>query len=854
VRLSAVDVLAATLILVWLVGSIAPRLALHGNVASRRNVALVYGTALAVLLLASELRLLGLAISLAPAAFAIYVLRKSNAKSIAGLEHPQVAMVSATNDVTMPRGANDAPSETLRLSAPKPSFADRPPGWGAQRNTNRADAEHNDAARWISPGAAARVEMLGLSIPGGMIYFGSGLPAVREWGGDEPALVDPRLDVYQGPHSIPDLGYWPSYGTISPAARGVYLGWLSNGRRDPSIDIGYVFLFFYGLERRLLHDRVIFEKDEEHQAIVFEIKALLDVYGGNRSFHNYVNRLLSLDRLMTSPADPTRKDEPPPELLEGRDTDPIDLRRRLGELADARRPIPPGWALAWSLHDPSIHLRTPARRCMSEFQRLFRDTYSRVFGEGMVIEPVAAPLEVTYSPASASFGGSITIPRQPMVPDVASMAGPVARLRKIVEQCATELEPYSRWVGRNPDRPTDLSGLALLPGELLDPKSEPELDRLTSWLGKQLADAPVASISASELIDLWTPDKPDTLGKPECIGLCSMLDKLSFGLEPDVRFGGPKLERDMSAAVFRHPAAGTSTPSASYRGATILLHLATLVAAADDSISPVEKERLEGHLENALGFSEDERARMRAHLRWLLETNPSMAGLKRRLEALPPDHRRSFAEFLIIVAGADGSISPEEIDVLRRVYPALGFEPDDVYGHIHALAAVGEVQSIPAVGPVTVRPAAPSPGGRRIPRPDEVSAKPISAGEAIRLDQARIQRKLVETAAVAALLGSVFTDDEPAPAVPQPADAAQSTSQASIRCLDAAHSSFLSALGERPSWSRVEVETLAEGLGLLPDGAIEVINEAAFDNVGEAVVEGEDPLELNQAVWKELVA
>ena len=43
-------------------------------------------------------------------------------------------------------------------------------------------------------------------------------------------------------------------------------------------------------------------------------------------------------------------------------------------------------------------------------------------------------------------------------------------------------------------------------------------------------------------------------------------------------------------------------------------------------------------------------------------------------------------------------------------------------------------------------------------------------------------------------------------------------------------------------------------LGLLPDGALEVVNEAAFDACGSAVSAGDDPVEIDGDVVKELCA
>lgn len=49
---------------------------------------------------------------------------------------------------------------------------------------------------------------------------------------------------------VDDPDYYPTYHTLTPEQRGVYLKWL----QDPTaeVDYGYVFLYYYGLERQLL--------------------------------------------------------------------------------------------------------------------------------------------------------------------------------------------------------------------------------------------------------------------------------------------------------------------------------------------------------------------------------------------------------------------------------------------------------------------------------------------------------------------------------------------------------------------------------------------------------------------------
>ena len=70
-------------------------------------------------------------------------------------------------------------------------------------------------------------------------------------GTKEPSLISMELPIIMPNNNaeIEPLSYFPSYSSISPQQRWIYLNWLRN--IESSIDIGYVFIFYYGLERHL---------------------------------------------------------------------------------------------------------------------------------------------------------------------------------------------------------------------------------------------------------------------------------------------------------------------------------------------------------------------------------------------------------------------------------------------------------------------------------------------------------------------------------------------------------------------------------------------------------------------------
>jgi hypothetical protein len=55
-------------------------------------------------------------------------------------------------------------------------------------------------------------------------------------------------------------------------------------------------------------------------------------------------------------------------------------------------------------------------------------------------------------------------------------------------------------------------------------------------------------------------------------------------------------------------------------------------------------------------------------------------------------------------------------------------------------------------------------------------------------------------------------------------------------------------------WLRAEFSRLAEQHGLMPAGAIEIINEASYAACDEPMLEGDDPIELNTYALEELTA
>jgi len=121
-----------------------------------------------------------------------------------------------------------------------------------------------------------------------------------------------------------------------------------------------------------------------------------------------------------------------------------------------------------------------------------------------------------------------------------------------------------------------------------------------------------------------------------------------------------------------------------------------------------------------------------------------------------------------------------------------------------------------------------------------VASKPKAVAKSrpqkLSLDHARIAQLQNEDAKLMKMLGGYFSeaDDESGAQVASPT---MPVAVASFPGLDAEHTDLLIALLERDQWQRGEFEALAAARALMPDGALEQVNEACIDATGDVLLE-----------------
>ena len=113
----------------------------------------------------------------------------------------------------------------------------------------------------------------------------------------------------------------------------------------------------------------------------------------------------------------------------------------------------------------------------------------------------------------------------------------------------------------------------------------------------------------------------------------------------------------------------------------------------------------------------------------------------------------------------------------------------------------------------------------------------------------RVAKIAQETTEVVGILAGVLADEnaapksEPiAPALELPDDFPQ------FDGLDSKYRSLVQCLAERDTWARKEFEKLVGGFQLMPLGAFDALNEWSDEQLGDFILEGEDPIVFHRAL------
>jgi hypothetical protein len=666
---------------------------------------------------------------------------------------------------------------------------------------------------WTQPGTA--VSIAGTTVMDGMVYVGRAGDSVSE---HDSSFIDPTLSVAPRSATAGPLGYWPSYRRITPECRRQYLEWLSSGKNAPDQDIGYVFLYFYGLERRIFIDTPL---AAEVHLLATEVERLRLIYAGNGSFNGYSARLLEAVAFLQEVGLGSNGQFTP------------DLAAPLAEMPMAlqvaiAREVVAGHALPFELAAAALFgLREfwSVNRLITEekgretFLSVFKSRFAVAFPSGFILRNRKdSHLLLNYR--GASSGLQVDLAKRAGLKD---LPNPTAltwtKLLSLASAVAEDITPYVKSVAYHPARANSLLGLVGCPVELrntIASEAQHWVQGLPDLSG--IAFSEVAGHAIGTTTAKWTVRHRRQVSEA--------LAGVGFSMEPEPEDTSERLEDTTMVQIFR------STDRTPARSVDVASAAAMLVAIVAKTAGHGTEEIAKIWLPKAalrLPLTSDQQMRVEARLAWLSTKHVTVLKAKKLLGDATVEEREFCAWSVTLAVGMTGAVGKAEVAILEAIYDSLSVSRHMLYAGLHEgidSATTAASEPILVSGEVQEQ-------LHQIPHPPTEHADEISD---------RLARIRDETDRVAALLKSIFVEEESKTSVPDPID---ETTHAG---LDDDHARLLTQLLTRSEWSRGEFDKAASEAGLMPGGAMETINEWAFDYYGDALLEDGDPVVVKHSL------
>jgi len=751
---------------------------------------------------------------------------------------PEVPAVSPTPNLHSSTTSDDSEQTAVAaLPSQRPDRSAQAVVPAAAVRGNVPEAAARNGLRWL--GASETLRVGGLTLPGGLIYTTEGKPDI-----EEASCVDLQLPIGQTIASEEVPHFHPRFANLSPAQRARYLSWLARGRDDPSAEPGIVFLFYFGLERRLLTER------NDTDALIPEIRRLL-LLCPDYMFQQYGHGLIAYivaGNLETAGEEQCR-------YLEHCSSRHViagpSLNVALAWHHLQGRPLSAYWAQCVAAQDARAQQFYPfGAQVEDEFRRLYALEYQRRFRDGLIPKAGKRKVTIEYGPASPSLSnlayGSDRLPRLKL-PHVLDRAAQFQPLCELWLECVEALRILSYRIAAGA-----VSGTAdyyeALPPSLREGVKHPDASRWMQFFGEEARDDRWAIVQVSKLAELRGFLPGTKLTRSDSRTIATTAEFMGLAVEPCPCRPPRTFRWEEAVTLFRPACAPGHVLEGGFERVASLLELGLAVAAADSSPNQAEIDCLQRRLEEQQDLlSARDRESLEALWRLYLSNAPVVRTPSAYAHWTSEDERIAVIDFLITIAIVDGSPTAEERSALKSAGRAIRLTATMVKQRLER--ALPEQDD-----PITVRRARCLPGGEAIP--DRLNIAPA----ALVLDQERVVAIRRETEVVQRMLGeAILYEGDSDESIQVGKDIPMCEAEArpgsvTGECfagLAIRYHGLLLALLAAASWPTAEFQAMVRNHGLYPSAAIEAINEWSYEALGDVLIEAGEPLVMNLEIVKE---
>lgn len=611
-----------------------------------------------------------------------------------------------------------------------------------------------------------------------------------------------------------ELGYWPNYSQLNSVQKGKYIKWLASGKNDPNIDLGYVYIYYYGLEYRALIEK------QDIKTILFEVINLVSKYNRLRYGFDLIAYLILKNNF---------NDEEKVKLLQFIKNNSQHYLYNECTNAIIKKLSPNNFEEKLKFA-PYQFMTGNETYSLSDRKTELLDFY---FKEYLKITPIAQQYTVKqqkysyYIAMGYGYHNDNQVSYECMVPS--QQAKQVwNKGRKALKNLKITIKKFDN----SGSELTDIEKYVYLPEVL-----RKDIISLNETI--RLEDESIKTIA--ELIKSFDLPIPENITQRQSEFIAEACEAFGYCIEPDARYIQKAYKKDSKVIIFEKKFKNIDVNLQTYIVPSFLLDLGFKIALEDEELLEIEIEYIMNFIFGKFPLNQLERQRLQYRAKLIKETTDvgTTDLIKKLLEKSTSDSLDMICKFLVSVAAADGIIKSKEFCLLKKCFSQLGLAEE----YLNNLLSVLSISDDPIV---IQKASEPRKKGSKIPKQEMEPKEEIK----FVLNKEKVSNILIDTSQVQKTLNEIFTDES----VHAPTDAhlEEDNTETSVETegnLEPAYFNILKIIIEKPQWSSRELMTLVQNVGLMLNSTIDKINEWSDEEYGDFLIEEEDNLYLiNQEI------
>ncbi|MHB9071725.1 MAG: TerB N-terminal domain-containing protein [Sedimentisphaerales bacterium] len=625
------------------------------------------------------------------------------------------------------------------------------------------------------------------------------------------------------------LPYWPCLSNTDSTQVANYIKWLATGKKDTDIELGYVFIYFYGLERRALLDQ------KDILDVGYEVIRLLGIYGKSGSFRQYATGLLIHLILLGILIPKNKLINAIIDYQEGHLSEAFQIML-LGYLAKDNKPLPVNWALRLAKQDERVIKSVVLNRAYEEFQKLFTIRYNEKYANKLIPQKREQNLRIDYHAASPTLlsgaGFESTIPSADW-PSIIGWKKQFAPVVELFNECIEELKAFSRKASMLSE---DKSiAFITLPSDLQQELGHPQQKEWDLLLANYADDTSVLTVPIEKIAGLRKIAAKPKLTLVQSAMIAQYVESFGSSIEPDPRYTKRPFQWNDHCAILNLPDKPYLPEGQNYSLVSLIMPLALEVAVASGMFEDKERLIIIEFFQERFLLTRNDRIRLEASIIVHLTNGISLLRIKDKIQSIfEENQRKSIGKFLVMIAGAVAEVCSEEIEALERTFKFLGLRIELVKEYIKELGyAAPELSRLLVKG-------IKEPQGEVIP--SKVTVLDIDKIRKIHDDSIEASKLLIQAMDISAteeLNKNLITNQKEKSEL-------QDNSIHNLVALISNHiKPFFEEVITKKEWLNYEINTLARKHNVTVSAALEEINTWSDEHLGDFLIEEGDNIVIN---------